>query len=161
MCGPLSCEHAGGIKAPFISSPLRRNVEKASFTEPCRLTPTHPNLSVTANLGLTGSLWESRCLSLMPLRCGLWGYAGRNYVSCSGMSVRGSPKTVMSLSRHTHTRPHMRPAHMKRNACGEASGDCLLWCRNVQWRRRLKIAGTIKVFLGGMCFRSDYHNVVI
>lgn len=71
MCGLLSCEPAGGIKAPFIQSPLRRDAEKASFTEPCRLTPTHPNLSVTANLGLTGSLWESRCLSLMPLRCGL------------------------------------------------------------------------------------------
>lgn len=51
-CGLLSCEDTASIKDLFISLfrlSFASWCEKSSFTGPCSLTPTHPNLSVTTN----------------------------------------------------------------------------------------------------------------
>ena len=52
-CGLFSCEHTASIKDLFISpsfgSLFASWCEKGSFTGACSLTPTHLNLSVSAN----------------------------------------------------------------------------------------------------------------
>lgn len=82
-------------------------------------------------------------------------------MSCSSMPAKDSPKLGCHYPDAHNTRPHMRPAHMKSSACGEASADCLCDGETYSDAGGLKIAGTIKVFCRSMCFRSDYQNDVI
>lgn len=94
-CGLLSCEHSASIKDLFIS--LFHIPMWKGFIHRARLSNPHPNFISYCQLGLTGSLWESRCLSLMLLHCGLLGWAGGIMRHVSACSNQGSPPNT-----HTH-----------------------------------------------------------
>lgn len=121
--------------------------EKGSFTGPCSRTPTHPNLLILISyrqLGLTGSLWESRCLSLMPLHCGLWGHAGGNMChvpTCLQEPHQNQAALLYTAPRHTHSH-----SHIGRQACGGAPAQYVLSCQNVQQHIRSNISLVIKLY---------------
>lgn len=130
MCSLLSCEHTARIKSLFISLcslSLPSRSEKDSFTQAPRSNSHSSQFISYCQLELTGSLWESRCLSLMLRFCGLWGYAAGTVCHVPACRQWGASSDCAShgdsASRHTH-------AHTCR--CIETCLRWLLSSRNIQ-----------------------------
>lgn len=108
-CGLVSCEHTSSIKDLFISL-LRlcfaSRCEKGSFTEAVQSNSHSFQFISYCQLDLTGSLWESRCLSLMLLLCGLWAYAGGTMCHVPAC-LQGLCQTMLPLNtQHPDTHAH-------------------------------------------------------
>lgn len=106
MCGPLSCEHAAGIKALFIFSLLHPDVKRVHSLSPAVQLP----LILIYQLARIGPNWELVGIQVLIINAAsLWFVTirRRNYVSCSGMSARDSPNHDVALcTASRHTRPH-------------------------------------------------------
>lgn len=149
---------------------------------------THSSQFISyCQLKLIWSLWESRCLSLMPLDCGVRGSTGGTMCHVPAC-LRGLCQKPCFLSihcTHRHTRPHMQ-LHIERNACGEAAALCCFFFFLPCWHEKRANLWTVKRIAslpgllglmfgliplpppfppqpppGDMCFWSVYHNIVI